>query len=122
MPKSKLSFDPPVLDLKLYAGDGPSFHLVVKDPAGAPVNLTGTMLAQIRDERGDDDPPLAAFECDLSSGSAGAVILKLSGEDTQALAPVEKFEGVWDLEWTATDEEPLTLCQGKVECFPDVSR
>jgi len=120
--KPKISFSPPTLDLVLYAGDGPSFSVVLKDPAGVLIPITGTMKAHIRAER-DAPDPLAVFDIDLDSATNGIAVLRLTGEQTQVLAPSdEKFEGVWDLEWTASGMEPLTICQGKVECFPDVSR
>jgi hypothetical protein len=123
MPKPKIKFDPPILDLSLYAGDGPNFQVVIKDPLGVPVPLTGTMEAEIRAEYDDPDPVLASFDIDLALAAQGIAILSLTGDQTQALVTTnEKFEGVWDLEWTAAGSEPLTLCRGKVECFPDVTR
>lgn len=123
MPKPKIKFDPPILDLSLYAGDGPTFQVVIKDPLGAAVPLTGSMEAEIRLEYDDADPPLAAFTIDDSLFDDGIAILSLTGAQTQSLVTGnEKFEGVWDLEWTATGSEPLTLCKGKVECSPDVTR
>ena len=123
MPKPKIKFDPPILDLSLYAGDGPSFQVVIKDPAGLPVPLTGVMQAEIRLEYDDPDPSLAEFDIDLALSAEGIASLSLTGAQTQALVTNnEKFEGVWDLEWTASGSEPLTLCRGKVECFPDVTR
>lgn len=122
MAKPKIKFDPPILDLSLYAGDGPTFNVAIKDPLGAPVPLTGSMKASIRLEYDDPNPSLADFDIDMVS-VVGTAILSLTGAQTQALVNSnEKFEGVWDLEWTATGQEPLTLCKGKVECHPDVTR
>lgn len=122
MAKQTITYVPQVLDLVLYAGDGAKFRLVVTDTAGAPVNLTGTMIAQVRVAREDVDPPKAEFTIDLSEATDGVATLELTGLQTHSLiTDAEKFIGVWDLEWTATDDEPMTLCQGKVECDPDVS-
>jgi hypothetical protein len=123
--KQTINQNPQVLDLVLYAGDGLSFSLVVTNASSAPVNLDGTMQAQIRAARVDPDPPLAIFDIDLAGAAEGIAVLSLTGEQTQALSdgspPEEKFIGVWDVEWTAVGAEPVTLCQGKVECLPDVS-
>ena len=121
MAKPKITYIPQSLDLVLYAGDGTNFRLVVTDGNSAPVNLTGTMRAQIRKTRDEPDPPDAAFTIDLTRSAEGIVVLTLTGEQTQTLAITEKYSGAWDLEWTATDAEPMTLCQGAVECYPDVS-
>lgn len=121
MAKQAINFSPTVLDLSLYAGDGVSFRLVVTTPTDEIVNLTGTMLAQIRDKR-DSVTEKATFDIDLTDAADGVTILQLTGDQTQTLCTAGKaYSGVWDLEWTATDEEPVTIVQGKVECAPDVS-
>lgn len=123
MAKQTITYLPQTLDLVLYAGDGTSFSLTVTDPAKVPINLTGTMIAQIRVERDSPDPPSAEFDIDLTDAATGVAVLELTGADTQALVVDDtKFVGVWDLQWTPTDGEPMTLVQGKVECMPDVSR
>lgn len=122
MAKQSITYEPQVLDLIFYAGDGVNFRLVVTDSLAAPIDLTGSMLAQVRSKRDEPDPPDAVFAVDLSLHAEGIAILSLTGEETQALAPITKYTGEWDLQWTATGEEPVTICQGKVECNPDVSR
>jgi hypothetical protein len=125
----QLSIQPPELDLALYAGDGIKFKLICTDDADppAPVNVTGTVEAQIRPNRDEDAPLTAEFAADMVGADAGEIILSLTGAQTQALmvdpsVSKGKFAGVWDIQWTATDGEPRTLCQGKVECIADVSR
>lgn len=122
MAKQTITYDPQILDLILYAGDGTEFRLVVTDAAAAPVPLTGTMIAQIRNQR-DDVTVVTAFDIDLAEADDGIAVVSLTGDQTQDLVTNgAKFSGVWDLQWTPTAEEPRTLCQGKVECAPDVSR
>jgi hypothetical protein len=125
MARQVLSYVPQTLDLAVYAGDGPSFTLNVKDPDGNAIPLTGTMKAQIRVTRHAADPPDAEFEVDLTNSATGVAVLKLTGEQTEALyalaAAGKNYIGVWDLEWTPEGFEPVTLCQGKVECSPDVT-
>ena len=127
----KIDLTPDVLDLVLYAGDGVRFRLVITDSAEAPVNITGTVKAQVRDKRGEVDlTPEGEFAVDLTDAATGIVVLSLTGAQTQdlydnwiALFPTaKKFIGVWDVEWTPSGAEPRTLCQGKVECGPDVTR
>lgn len=119
---SEINLSPQVLDLVLYAGDGANFRLTIKNNLGEPIPLIGTMLAKIRAKRTDPDPAIAEFSIDLSESAEGIALLSLTGEQTQALAVVKKFNGVWDVQWTPTENQPRTLCQGKVVCFSDVSR
>jgi hypothetical protein len=121
--KVKVDFQPQVVNLSLYAGDGTKFRVRVTDPTGSLVSITGGMQAQVRATHDAPDPPAAIFEVDLTQAAEGIASLLLPGNQTQALVTTdEKFEGVWDLEWTAEGAEPITLCQGAVECYPDVSR
>jgi hypothetical protein len=120
--RPKLNLTPQFLDLALYSGDGAEFNLTVLDTDRAPVPLTGSMRAQIRITR-DAATPLASFSVDLSNYSEGKALLSLDGDDTAVLTPTEeKFTGAWDVEWTPENEEPRTIIQGKVECWPDVTR
>jgi hypothetical protein len=122
-----LSVVPQVLDLALYAGDGIRIRFTCKDSAGAPVDITGTVKAQIRVERLTPDPPITEFSSNLVDAYQGVVILSLTGVQTKSLldqptAAKGKFVGVWDVQWTPNASEPYTLCQGKVECVSDVTR
>lgn len=119
---TEIDLSPAVIDLVLYAGDGVSFRLVVKDGDEVPVPLTGSMIAEIRVKRPDPDPASAEFAIDLTDAADGIVRLSLTGEQTQALAPTKDFKGVWDIQWTPDGAQPRTFCQGKVECGVDVSR
>lgn len=120
-----LDLTPQILNIKLYAGDGVIFRLVVTDVNDAPVNLTGLIKAQIRLSRASGDPALAEFSADLTDAANGIVMLSLTGEETTALEPppsLKKFKGVWDIEWHPEGESPRTLVQGNVECYNDVTR
>ena len=120
---------PPQLNLELYAGDGTTFRITVTDVDDNPVDLIGTIKAQIRANRlphiptPDVNPVLADFDVDLTDAATGIVRLSLTGVQTQALVTTDKkFVGVWDCEWDPTGEQPRTICQGKVECLADVTR
>lgn len=122
-----INVQPQELDLKLYAGDGFTFRLICTDSAGDPVDITGSVSAQIRRDRlTPDDPPLESFAVVLTDAYIGIVVLSLTGDQTQALSDDDgvngKFVGVWDLEWDPATSEPRTLCQGTVECVADVTR
>lgn len=122
-----INLQPQVLDLSLYAGDGVEFRLVCTDPDDAPLNVDGETEAQIRVDRLTDTDPLVEFATDMSNASSGIIGLSLTGEQTQELmadpsVTKGKFTGVWDIQWTPPDEQPRTLCQGKVECLADVTR
>lgn len=122
-----LTIQPPVLDLSIYAGDGISFQLICKDETGAPIDLIGTIEAQIRVNRNVDSSPIVEFSAHIADSTTGIVALSLTGQQTQELVTDPsskdgKFIGVWDVEWTPTNLEARTLCQGKVECMADVTR
>jgi hypothetical protein len=117
-----IDLTPEELDLVLYAGDGVRLPLAVTDSAANPVDLTGTMRAQIRANYAALEP-IATFAVDLSDAVNGNAVLTLDGADTQALVTSgKKFKGVWDVEWTPAGAQPRTLLQGKVECDPDATR
>jgi hypothetical protein len=117
----KISLIPSSLDLELYAGDGVSLVFGLNDSDGNPLNVTGTVIAQIRETRADIDPS-ADFTADLTNGASGQVVLSLTGVQTGALiGQKQRFEGVWDMQWTKAGSEPVTVLQGKVTCDPDVT-
>lgn len=123
----QINVQPQVLDLGLYAGDGISIRLVCKDSSGAPVDITGTVKAQIRLDRMSPDPAIVEFTSDLVDAYLGVAILSLTGVQTQTLmadpsTKAGKFTGVWDVQWSPSGSPPRTLCQGKVECIADVTR
>ena len=125
---NQINLQPQVLNLALYAGDGVKIRLKFTDQAGAPVDITGSVKAQIRLNRlTPDDPPITQFLVNLTDAYLGIVILSLTGDQTFDLiedpsASRGKFVGVWDVEWDAASEEPRTVCQGSVECVADVTR
>jgi hypothetical protein len=120
-----MNFRPNILNLLLYAGDGFSLRLLCKDTAGAPIDVTGVVTAQVRLDRvHPDDPPLAVFTVSLVDAYMGVIGLTLSDAQTLSLlgAGEEKFTGVWDVQWTPVSMQSRTLIQGIVECVADVTR
>lgn len=120
-----MNFRPKILNLLLYAGDGFSLRLVCKDTAGAPIDITGVVTAQVRLDRvHPSDPPLASFTVSLVDAYLGVIGLTLTGAQTLSLleAGGEKFTGVWDVQWTPANMQIRTLTQGVVECVADVTR
>lgn len=119
----QINLQPQVLDLALYAGDGVEFRLVCTNTAGAPIDVTGTIKAQIRLERLTPDPPVAQFGVNSVDAYQGIIVLSLTDEQTQDLVgDTGKFNGVWDIQWAPATGQARTLCQGKVECVADVTR
>ena len=118
---------PDVLDLILYAGDGVEFRVLCTNSAGAPVDITGSVSAQVRLDRLSQDPPVVSFSINAVDAYEGKIILSLTGEQTTELVQHPssrngKFVGVWDLQWTPASGQPRTMCQGSVECVADVTR
>jgi len=118
----KISLIPSSLDLELYAGDGVSLVFGLNDSDGQPLDVTGTVIAQIRESRAHIEAA-ADFTADLTNGSTGQVVLSLTGAQTGTLIGEKgRFEGVWDMQWTKDGAEPVTVLQGSVTCDPDVTR
>jgi hypothetical protein len=120
-----LNFRPTILNLLLYAGDGINIRLMCKDTAGDPIDITGSVTAQVRVDRlHPTDQPRASFTVSLVDAYLGAVGLALTGAQTLALLEngVNKFDGVWDVQWSPAGMQPRTLVQGEVECVADVTR
>lgn len=120
-----LNFRPQILDLYIYAADGLSIKLACKDKAGNPIDINGSVTAQIRADRlHPTDPPLVNFTVSLVDAYLGIVGLTLSAASSLALLPLgeNKFTGVWDVQWTPETALPRTLVQGIVECVADVTR
>jgi hypothetical protein len=124
---ASIDLKPQVLDLSLYAGDGVEFRLICTDSDGDPLNVSGNITAQIRVDRSETSTAIVDFDANLVEADQGIVALSLTGDDTQALmmdpsVSKDKFQGVWDVQWTPSGQEPRTLVQGKVECVADVTR
>jgi hypothetical protein len=124
---NEINLQPQVLNLKLYAGDGVEFRLVCTDKAGAPIDVTGAVTAQVRLARLTPDPPIVSFAANMVDAYLGIVVLSLTGDQTHTLSahPSSKdgtFLGVWDVQWAPSTSQPRTLCQGSVECVSDVTR
>lgn len=125
--EKEINVQPKILNLKLYAGDGFSFKVVCTDSVGAPIDLTGTVIAQIRLTPPASGSPIVEFSSNMVDAYLGIVTLSLTGDQTKELSDHSsavhgKFNGVWDLQWDPAESEPRTLCQGKVECVSDVTR
>lgn len=52
----QLSLAPVEMDIELYSGDGVSITVNATNPNGTAMNLTGTIIAQIREFRTDASP------------------------------------------------------------------
>ena len=122
-----INLQPQILDLALYAGDGVEFRLVCTNGSNAPVNVTGSVAAQIRLNRLDATAPIVEFTTDMVDAHQGIITLSLTEDQTRELvdhpsASQGRFVGVWDIQWSPSTSQPRTLCQGKVECVADVTR
>jgi len=124
---SQINLQPQVLNLSLYAGDGCEFRLICKDNNQDPIDITGSVNAQVRLDRLTDTDPIVEFATSMVDAYQGIVVLSLTGDQTRELvlhpsAKAGKFTGVWDIQWTPSTTQPRTLCQGSVECVADVTR
>lgn len=120
-----LNLRPTILNLLIYAGDGLNIKLTCKDTAGNPIDITGSVEAEVRlDRLHPSDPPLANFSVSLVDAYLGIIGLSLTGGQTLSLLGEgeNKFTGVWDVQWTPAGAPIRTLAQGIVECVADVTR
>lgn len=128
-----LSYNPPVLDLVVYAGDDTNIPMTITS-GGDPVNMTGIHNAQVRATR--DGELLATLIVEYTDPVNGELTLKITSQVSDALivdaavntdyfgnelitAPM--FEGVWDWDYTV-DTITRTLVQGKITVIKDVTR
>ena len=128
-----LSYNPPVLDLVVYAGDDTYIPMTISS-GGDPVDLTGTHSAQIRLTR--DGDLLGSFIVNSNEAATGVVTLVITSETADALivdaventdyfgnelitAPM--FQGVWDWNYDVSGVT-RTLVQGKITVIKDVTR
>jgi hypothetical protein len=124
MAQAPISLLPETLDLKLYGGDGVRLRLVVTNPQGGAINLDGTIAAQIRASR-TNSTIRASFTTEITDAPGGIAYISLTGAQTADLhsgGSVERFTGVWDVQWTPQGSEPITILQGAVESNLDVTR
>jgi hypothetical protein len=124
---NEINLQPQALNLALYAGDGVEFRLICTDKAGAPIDVTGVVKAQVRLDRMTPDPAIVEFAANMVDAYQGIVVLSLTGDQTHTLSahPSSQkglFLGVWDVQWAPSNGQPRTLCQGSVECVSDVTR
>jgi len=118
MPQT-ISLVPTSVDLKLYCGDRAAILVNATDGTN-PIDLSaGTLLAQIKTNRADTSPK-ATFTTTINPD--GSALLSLTGADTAALAAGGDFRGFWDVQFTPTGGEPVTIVQGQVTASLDVSR
>jgi hypothetical protein len=107
---------PASIQLVIYRGDDFAFALDVQDTDGNPVDLTGaTVTAEVRAQPGAIDV-LTTFDTTIDGS---AITLRLSHTDTAALSTAG---GVWDVQVTRADGVVVTLANGQVRVFADVTR
>lgn len=128
-----LSYNPPVLDLVVYAGDDTSIPMTISS-GGEPVNIAGEHTSQIRLTRdGDVLGNIIVEYTDLENGEARLLItselsntLVLDAEENtdyfgNELITAPMFQGVWDWNYSV-DTVNRTLVQGKITVIKDVTR
>jgi hypothetical protein len=80
-------------DITIEQGADYSLVLSVKDPSGAPVNLTGVSVrAHIREH--SDGPKIAEFSVQISNAAQGIIRLSIPGATSESLPPTVAFYDV----------------------------
>lgn len=114
---AKANLRPPVLDLKLYAGD---YYGVEIQPVGdddEPADLSDrTWSAQWRRSRSAAEA--VALEVDDSQAASGKIVVHFRSEMTREFSE----SGVWDVQGVDDDDQVITLATGAVSILGDVTR
>lgn len=102
------------VDLALYRGDDFALEVIVTDPDGQPVDLTGYVAhSQIRPA--PDDPVLA----DMAAVVVANVVTV--SMDAELAATLDGIPAVWDVQVTSPGGVVTTLAAGKVAVTKDVT-
>jgi len=109
---------PSTLDLNLYAGDDVAITLTILDDNGAPYNLTGTLLAQIR--KGHGQTLTATIAANAPAPAEGICYLTLPDDVTKALG-ADGGRHSWDLQLTDAGGLVSTLVKGGVTTQLDIT-
>lgn len=91
---------------------------------GAPMNLTGlTPLSQVRKKATDTGLPALIADVQIIDAATGRISLRWDGDAVATLlGGAAKWSGVWDLQFAASGEDPITYAAGKWSAETDVSR
>ena len=106
-----IDLTPARVDVTVTQGDTLTFQLAVKDSAGQPVTLTGTVLAQAR--RTFKDPVAVTFAVTVASNVA---TLSLSAVQTRTMVGT----WVWDCDYVTSST--TTIAAGELRVTPEVRR
>jgi hypothetical protein len=106
-----IDLTPARVDVVVTQGDSLTFQLVVKDSAGDPVNLTGTVLAQARRTFKDD---VAVTFGVTTAGNVAT--LSLTAAQTVGMSGT----WVWDCDYVTSST--TTIAAGEIRVTPEVRR
>lgn len=112
----------PVEIAGVRAGDRNLIRVIVRDH-GAVVNLTGlTASSQVRKKSTDTAAALTA-EVVVTDAANGIATVRWDGDDVRTLlAGTKAWKGVWDLQFQAAGEDPVTYAEGPWSAEMDVTR
>lgn len=106
---------PQRFDIYIYQGDTFRVYMVVKDSAGALIDLTGCVgLAQIRNQ---SDQVVGTFTVDVNTPSLGSIAFYIN--DTSSL-PIGKYS--YDFQLTGPGGERRTYIGGQVYIESQISQ
>lgn len=110
-------------DITIEQGATFKLNIIWRDPAEAPINLTGyTARMQVRQRYASDDPLL-----NLTTENGGITLGGVAGTiavvaSAAATADISVRAGVYDLEVVSAGGEVTRLIQGCVTITPEVTR
>lgn len=121
---ASIDLSPATLDLKgIRAGDR-NMLTVTLTSEGNPMDLTGLdVMAQARKKAQDDSAVLEAVVEVDADPTTGKLTLRWPGEDVRTLlAGQATWQGVWDMQISSAEEDPVTVVAGAFIAAMDVTR
>lgn len=114
-------------DIDAYRGDDLVIPLAAANSSGPLDITTHTIIAHIRRNALDEDPPAETFDVVLENPTQGLFLLVLPHARIAALPcdPTPHTDGskyVWDVQHTIPGGRTKTLYQGTLTLIADVSR
>lgn len=120
LPFSVHALDPAIYDAVMYANEDYRLNMVLKDSAGAVMNLSGySYKAQFRSAPAPAGIVYANYSAYVTSTTGGALTVRLSKAQTSALSG---YAGFWDLQQTDSASAISYLLSGRAVVKTTVTR
>lgn len=117
LPQTIVLSDPLIVDLEIYRGDSGGFRISVKDPYGAPIDISDATWDSDIKLNENESIPMTTFDIVPVVGDTSSVDAVISPEKSSLLTS----SCVYDVQMTL-DTKVRTLIRGSISVTQDVSR